>query len=211
MYITGGNTALSCSVPQPQSPLMSSNHYLHHQPNPIPPRPHSLPHLFAHLQTPLPTTTPPLHMHKPPAPLACPSPDPTKSFPTAINPTYPSPSAPTHPPPQAIHPPPESPPQPPPNPPNPPLLAPTLALRPSPRPQDLAGSNPLPEPTIADVARAIAKLKGHKPLGTDSVLPEMLKYGGTAVAEALHGIILEAWQPEHAPPEFKRNVVIPRR
>ena len=37
----------------------------------------------------------------------------------------------------------------------------------------------------------------------------MLKYGGTAVAEALNGIILEAWQSGHAPPEVKRDVVIP--
>ena len=63
--------------------------------------------------------------------------------------------------------------------------------------------------TVADVAKAIAKLKGHKAPGLDNVLPEMLKYGGTAVAEALHVIILEAWESEHTPLDFKRDVVIP--
>ena len=62
---------------------------------------------------------------------------------------------------------------------------------------------------MADVAKAIAKLKGHKAPGLDNVLPETLKYGGTAVAEVHHGIILEAWRSEHAPPDFKRDVVIP--
>ena len=80
-------------------------------------------------------------------------------------------------------------------------------MRSRPGPQDPASSPPFPEPTVVDVARAIAKLKGHKAPGLDNILPEMLKYGGLAVVEALHGIILEAWRSEHAPPDFKRDAV----
>ena len=115
---------------------------------------------------------------------------------------------------QVTHPPPDPLPQPPSTPTNPldpPFSAPILPLRPSPGPQDPASSPPFPEPTEAYVARAIAKLKGHKAPRHDNTLPEMLKYGGPAVAEALHGIILEAWWLEHAPPDFKRDPVIPRR
>ena len=59
------------------------------------------------------------------------------------------------------------------------------------------------------MARGIAKLKGHKAPGPDNIICEMLKYGGPAVAGAIHGIILEAWRSEHAPPDFKCEVVIP--
>ena len=113
---------------------------------------------------------------------------------------------------QVTHPPPDPLPQPPSTPTNPldpPFSAPILPLRPSPGPQDPASSPPFPEPTVADVARAIAKLKGHKAPGLDNILPEMLKYGGLAFAEALHSIIPGTWRSGHAPPDFKHDVVIP--
>ena len=45
--------------------------------------------------------------------------------------------------------------------------------------------------------------------GLDHILPEMLKYGDEAVAQALHAIILEVWETEQAPADFKRDPLIP--
>uniref|UniRef100_A0A8D8YS40 Craniofacial development protein 2 n=1 Tax=Cacopsylla melanoneura TaxID=428564 RepID=A0A8D8YS40_9HEMI len=64
-------------------------------------------------------------------------------------------------------------------------------------------------PTIADVRVAIAKMKNHKAPGEDSIIPELLKYGGEKLNEAIFNIITAIWTQEKMPEKWNTGIICP--
>ncbi|BDA49971.1 probable RNA-directed DNA polymerase from mobile element jockey [Coccomyxa sp. Obi] len=64
-------------------------------------------------------------------------------------------------------------------------------------------------PSLLEVERTIAKLKGHKAPGVCRIIPEMLKYGGEGTARWLHHVISVAWDSREAPSDWKKALLVP--
>ena len=62
---------------------------------------------------------------------------------------------------------------------------------------------------IEEVTAAITKLKNGKAPGICGISAEMLKAGGSAVAEWLHTIINPIWTTGEVPAEWKKVVIVP--
>ncbi len=65
------------------------------------------------------------------------------------------------------------------------------------------------EPTLSDVEAALDKLKNNKAAGICNILPEMLKYGGEALAQWLHRVITAVWRNGRSPADWKRALIVP--
>lgn len=52
-------------------------------------------------------------------------------------------------------------------------------------------------------------LKNNKALGEDNIPAELLKAGGKLLIERLHGLVVETWEKEEIPEEWKVAVVVP--
>uniref|UniRef100_A0A8D8TNG9 Craniofacial development protein 2 n=1 Tax=Cacopsylla melanoneura TaxID=428564 RepID=A0A8D8TNG9_9HEMI len=65
------------------------------------------------------------------------------------------------------------------------------------------------QPSLEEVSKAIQDLKNNKAPGQDSIFAEVLKAGGDIIAKKLHMLILEIWEKEEIPDEWKEAVVIP--
>lgn len=63
-------------------------------------------------------------------------------------------------------------------------------------------------PTLDEVIKAIQCLKNNKAPGEDGISAETIKAGGETLAKAIHVLILEIWENEHIPDEWKESVVI---
>ena len=85
-----------------------------------------------------------------------------------------------------------------------------LALQPTPPlPPPLLSDLPYPEVTLAEVVKAIKRLKNNKCPGVCSILPEMLQYGGDSVHCALYRVILGISRTGQAPQDFKQDILLP--
>lgn len=67
----------------------------------------------------------------------------------------------------------------------------------------------VPNPTIQEVENAIKELKNNKAPGEDSVPSELIKAGGARLAKEIHKLILNIWEKEVIPNEWKEAIVIP--
>ena len=66
-----------------------------------------------------------------------------------------------------------------------------------------------PPPTVEQVRAALDRLKNCKAAGVCRIIPEMLKYGGSATTTWLHRIITIVWQTCKAPDDWKRSLLVP--
>ena len=64
-------------------------------------------------------------------------------------------------------------------------------------------------PSIDEVRRAVARLKGGKAAGVCGIAAELLKAGGEAMIHGLHAVLSAVWQTGTIPPDWKRGLVIP--
>ncbi|XP_065091419.1 uncharacterized protein LOC135712357 [Ochlerotatus camptorhynchus] len=67
----------------------------------------------------------------------------------------------------------------------------------------------LPAPDLQEVEEEIGRLKDNKATGVDQLPSELLKYGGEALARALHWVIAKIWEEEILPEEWMEGVVCP--
>ncbi|XP_065092188.1 uncharacterized protein LOC135713044 [Ochlerotatus camptorhynchus] len=67
----------------------------------------------------------------------------------------------------------------------------------------------LPAPDLQEVEEEIGRLKNNKATGVDQLPSELLKYGGEALARALHWVIAKIWEEEILPEEWMEGVVCP--
>ncbi|BDA51414.1 RNA-directed DNA polymerase from mobile element jockey [Coccomyxa sp. Obi] len=74
---------------------------------------------------------------------------------------------------------------------------------------ELPDVDPNMPPSLLEVERTIAKLKGHKAPGVCRIIPEMLKYGGEGTARWLHHVISVAWDSGEAPSDWKKALLVP--
>ena len=63
-------------------------------------------------------------------------------------------------------------------------------------------------PTFAEMLPAINSLKNSRSLGTDGILGEVLKNGGTALHHKVHQLILSIWEAIDLPQQWKNARII---
>ena len=66
-----------------------------------------------------------------------------------------------------------------------------------------------PEVTREEVERAVKKLRNGKAAGEDSIVPELLKNGGTSLIDWLWELLLEGWKSGKAPEDWKSATLVP--
>ena len=64
-------------------------------------------------------------------------------------------------------------------------------------------------PSVDEVWRSIAKLKNGKSAGMDGIPGEIWKYGGEVLLNRLHTIIVDVWESEEVPKEWRDGIFIP--
>ena len=64
-------------------------------------------------------------------------------------------------------------------------------------------------PTLAEVQSNLQKLKSNKAPGLDNISAEMLKCGGLQLEKDLHILIIEIWEVQKIPDDWKRGCIIP--
>ena len=66
-----------------------------------------------------------------------------------------------------------------------------------------------PEVTREEVERAVKKLRNGKAAGEDSIVPELLKNGGTSLIDWLWELLLEGWKSRKVPEDWKSATLVP--
>lgn len=64
-------------------------------------------------------------------------------------------------------------------------------------------------PTRTEIDSAISNLKRRKSPGIDGIPPEALIYGGDALIDRLHKLLILIWNSESVPQDWKDSVVVP--
>ena len=64
-------------------------------------------------------------------------------------------------------------------------------------------------PSVDEVWRSIAKLKNGKSAGMDGIPGEIWKYGGEVLLNRLHTLIVDVWESEEVPKEWRDGIFIP--
>ena len=67
----------------------------------------------------------------------------------------------------------------------------------------------VPEPTKLDVERAIKKMKNGKAPGEDNITAEMLKYVGEKAIIEIYNMVLQIWNSEVMPDDWKTGLIVP--
>src|SRR6202012_2581912 len=64
-------------------------------------------------------------------------------------------------------------------------------------------------PTLEEVRNNVQKLKNNKSPGSDNLPGELFKYGGEALCQRLHEIIVKMWEKEELPEEWELGIICP--
>ncbi|XP_054281242.1 uncharacterized protein LOC128998911 [Macrosteles quadrilineatus] len=64
-------------------------------------------------------------------------------------------------------------------------------------------------PTLEEVWNTVKNLKNNKAPGGDNIPAELLKAGGQSIIEELHKLILDVWEKEEIPMEWKIATIVP--
>ena len=77
--------------------------------------------------------------------------------------------------------------------------------------QTLDADPPIDEtaPSIGDVKKAVAKLRGGKVASICNISVELLKAGGEAMICGLHAVLTAAWHSGTIPPDWKKRLIVP--
>lgn len=63
--------------------------------------------------------------------------------------------------------------------------------------------------TLAEVKAAVKNIKNQKAEGADQIAPEFIKYGGEKAIETLWKLLMQVWDEEKIPEEWKQNIIVP--
>jgi hypothetical protein len=63
--------------------------------------------------------------------------------------------------------------------------------------------------SLEEVERAVGKLKSGKADGVDGVIPEILKYGGDNMVEAVYELCRLVWEREKLPQDWMKALIFP--
>ena len=74
---------------------------------------------------------------------------------------------------------------------------------------DLPTNTAPPPPTVEQVRATLDRLKNCRAAGVCWIIPEMLKYGGSATTTWLHRITTIIWQTSEASDDWKRSLLVP--
>ncbi|XP_055371836.1 uncharacterized protein LOC129605867 [Condylostylus longicornis] len=72
-----------------------------------------------------------------------------------------------------------------------------------------SAENRVEEPSIDETKDAIHKLKNNKASGEDSITAELIKYGGDAVLQKIHELIILIWKNEDIPDSWNSTLIFP--
>ena len=64
-------------------------------------------------------------------------------------------------------------------------------------------------PTLEEVRNNVQKLKNNKSPGSDNLPGELFKYGGEALCQRLHELIVKIWEKEELPEEWELGIICP--
>jgi hypothetical protein len=64
-------------------------------------------------------------------------------------------------------------------------------------------------PNDVDMEMAISKLKNGKAIGHDQILAELMKKGGKELKKVIYELILQIWEEEIVPQEWKCGISFP--
>jgi len=67
----------------------------------------------------------------------------------------------------------------------------------------------VPEPSAAEVALAIDKLKSHKSPGIDQIPAELIKARGRTICLEINKLITSIWKKEKLSEEWKESIIVP--
>lgn len=65
------------------------------------------------------------------------------------------------------------------------------------------------EPTLREVELVVKAMKNNKAPGKDSIVVELLKYGGKTIIRELHKLICKIWENEEMPEDWKVGIICP--
>lgn len=65
------------------------------------------------------------------------------------------------------------------------------------------------DPTVEEIQEIIKTMKNNKAPGEDGICAEILKAGGIELAKKLHKIILQVWEREDIPEDWRNAIIIP--
>ena len=64
-------------------------------------------------------------------------------------------------------------------------------------------------PTLDEITEMVGRLKNNKAPGEDNITPEIFKYGGDPVNQALHKLITTIWEKEKMPEKWNTGIICP--
>ncbi|CAH8442995.1 unnamed protein product [Dicrocoelium dendriticum] len=64
-------------------------------------------------------------------------------------------------------------------------------------------------PSRSEVKREIGLLKLNKAAGPNDLPPALFKFGGSALVEALHELLVKLWEHQTVPTDWSRSVIVP--
>ena len=70
-------------------------------------------------------------------------------------------------------------------------------------------TDPIEDPTLAEIKMAIKELKKGKAPGCDEIPAELLKNGGEVLEKEIYRLIKEIWNKERLPTKWQKGIIIP--
>ena len=61
---------------------------------------------------------------------------------------------------------------------------------------------------LQEIARCVRKLKNNKTGGSDGLVGELLKYGGSGMIHLLHKLFEVVWSEELVPPKWREGLIV---
>ena len=61
------------------------------------------------------------------------------------------------------------------------------------------------------IARSLHSLKNNKTGGSDGLVGELMKYGGSGMVNLLHQLFSVVWHAERVPPQWREGLIVKRR
>jgi hypothetical protein len=64
-------------------------------------------------------------------------------------------------------------------------------------------------PTFEEIKMSLKAMKNNKAPGADNMPAELLKYGGYEVVRLIHKLIMDIWEKEYVPKEWRKSIICP--
>jgi hypothetical protein len=64
-------------------------------------------------------------------------------------------------------------------------------------------------PTFEEIKISLNALRNNKAPGADNMPAELIKYGGNEAAWLIHKSIMDIWEKEYVPKEWRKSIICP--